>query len=356
MAFIAVHLGAGFHSKKHEYEYNELCRRACITGMKLLKSGASSVAAAAQVCKMLEDDKMTNAGTGSNLTTAGEVECDASIMCTDHNRGAAVGCISGVKNPILAAEKLLSESFKQLSHGRVSPLFLVAHGARQFAESVGLEIVTKSELLSESAIMRFEHWTEVFADELRVTHTNSGSENEDMITDTVGVICLDMKGELAVASSSGGVTMKQPGRVGPAAMIGSGVWTVTAKDSKVAVCTSGTGEDIISTNLACRCAESQMTTSDELESLSMLMKYDFAQSQAVQLRPPAAGLLLMKLTQSDKSQLVRFCYAHTTPSMSVGYMAHNASSPTLIMSRSKEGPLGQPVIGGYAKRINSFDT
>ncbi|KAK9329793.1 nucleophile aminohydrolase [Lipomyces starkeyi] len=357
MAFIAVHLGAGFHSKKHEYEYNELCRRACIAGMKLLKSGASSVAAAAQVCKMLEDDKITNAGAGSNLTTAGEVECDASIMCTYHNRGAAVGCISGVKNPILAAEKLLSESFKQLSHGRVSPLFLVAHGARQFAERVGLEIASKSEMLSESAIMRFEHWTEVLADDMRVAHThNSDIENEDMITDTVGVICLDMKGELAVASSSGGVTMKQPGRVGPAAMIGSGVWTVTAKDSKVAVCTSGTGEDIISTNLACRCAESQMTTSDELESLSMLMKDDFVQSQAVQLRPPAAGLLSMKLTQSDESHLLRLCYAHTTPSMSVGYMAHNARSPSLIMSRSKEGSLGQPVIGGYAKRINLLDT
>ncbi|KAK9237087.1 nucleophile aminohydrolase [Lipomyces kononenkoae] len=352
MAFIAVHLGAGFHSKKHEYEYNNLCRKACIAGMKLLKSGVSSVTAAAQVCKILEDDKITNSGTGSNLTTAGEIECDASIMCTIHNRGAAVGCISGVKNPILAAEKLLSDSFKQLSHGRVSPLFLVAHGARQFAESVGLEIATKSDLLSESAIVRFEHWTKILADDMHALD----HDNEDMITDTVGVICLDINGELAVASSSGGVVMKQPGRVGPAAMIGSGVWTATAIDSKVAVCTSGTGEDIISTNLACRCAESQLTTTDEIESLSSLMKNDVLRSQAVQLQPPAAGVLAMKVTQGDGSRLLRFNYAHTTPTMSVGYMANNETIPTVVMSRSKDASLGQPIMGGYSKRIKLFDT
>ncbi|KAK9368054.1 nucleophile aminohydrolase [Lipomyces kononenkoae] len=349
MAFIAVHLGAGFHSKKNENEYNELCRKACIAGMKLLKSGVSSVVAAAQVCKILEDDKITNSGTGSNLTTAGEIECDASIMCTIRNRGAAVGCISGVKNPILAAEKLLSESFKQLSHGRVSPLFLVAHGARQFAESVGLEIATKADLSSKSAIVRFEQWAEILADD---KHSTIGHGNEDIITDTVGVICLDINGEIAVASSSGGVAMKQPGRVGPAAMIGSGVWTAAANDSKVAVCTSGTGEDIISTNLACRCAESQLTTTDEIETLSSLMKDDFLRSQAVQLKPPSAGILAMKVTQTDESRLLVLNYAHTTPTMSVGFMANNERTPTVLMSRSKEASLGQPVMGSYAKRIN----
>ncbi|KAJ8096902.1 nucleophile aminohydrolase [Lipomyces tetrasporus] len=355
MVFIAVHIGAGFHSKKREYGYNELCRRACIAGTKLLNSGLSSVAAAAQVCKILEDDEITNSGTGSNLTTAGEIECDASIMSTYHNRGAAVGCVSGVKNPVLAAEKLLSESFKPLSHGRVSPLFLVAHGARQFAENVGLELATKADMLSDSAIIRFEHWNEVFATDVRTAgmHNNLDNGNEDMITDTVGVICLDQKGELAVASSSGGVAMKQPGRIGPASMIGSGVWTATTQDRKIAVCSSGTGEDIITTNLAYRCAEAQLTATDELESLSMLMKNDFLRSQAIQLKPPAAGILSIKLTKSDESHMLSLYYAHTTPSMSVGYMAASARNPTVLMSRIKIG--GQPVIGEYAKRINLFD-
>ncbi|KAA8516015.1 hypothetical protein F0562_019194 [Nyssa sinensis] len=108
--FVAVHVGAGFHSPSNEKALRSAMKRACLAAAALLRKGSGgcldAVSAAIQV---LEDDPSTNAGRGSNLTEDGHVECDASIM--DGNSGAfgAVGAVPGVRNAIQIAALLAKE-------------------------------------------------------------------------------------------------------------------------------------------------------------------------------------------------------------------------------------------------------
>ncbi|KAK9383434.1 nucleophile aminohydrolase [Kockiozyma suomiensis] len=353
MSFVAIHLGAGFHSQKLAKRYETLCSEACRLGIRLLESeNLNAQAAAAGICKFLEDDPLTNSGTGSNLTATGTIECDASIMSSEHNRGASVGCISGVKNPVLVAEKLLSVSFTPLSAGRVAPLFLVGEGARQFANDQQLELASLETLATKSAIIRYEYWSEILNSPGASSIANPSNDDDDLITDTVGVICVDLDGHIAVASSSGGIAMKQCGRIGPAALIGSGIWA--ARDahsgSKVAVCTSGTGEDIISYNLASRCAQQLLNSDDEHQTVASLLS-DFSQSPAIQLLPAAGGILAVKTEldpDNSRDILLQAFYGHTTKSMCAGFMASKWDSPKVSVSRT---PNGRPSVLGTAVRI-----
>ncbi|KAK7207556.1 nucleophile aminohydrolase [Myxozyma melibiosi] len=368
MVFIAVHLGAGVHSQKLSKRYKAICNEACRLGTHLLISHPSPSAqtVAATVCKFLEDSNLTNAGTGSNLTAAGTIECDASIMSSEFCRGAAVGCISGVRNPVLVAERLLRQSFVPLSAGRVAPLFLVGDGALQFAKAQDMELATTEDLSTRSSIIRYEYWNEILDpstdnDPEEAAHRGDDEVLCDLITDTVGVICVDVNGEIAVASSSGGVAMKQQGRIGPAALVGSGIWA--AKDdagSKVAVCTSGTGEDIMSTNLASRCAQTLLrppTTSpsddqDELRLVSSLLSTDFSNSPALQLRPASAGILAVKTELGNEDGgndvLLQAVYGHTTKSMCVGFMTPDWGAPKVTISRNETGA---PTVSGLVARM-----
>ncbi|KAK9466489.1 nucleophile aminohydrolase [Lipomyces arxii] len=350
MSFIALHLGAGYHSPKLEKEYKILCNHACKLGQSLLNSGKSSATVAAQVCAYLEDSYLTNAGTGSNLSANGEVECDASIMSTTMERGAAVGCISGVKNPVLVASRLLEKSSEQLSHGRLSPLFLVSEGAHQFAVANGLQHATHEDMTTDLSLARFEHWSQILSSGEEAHEAEIGDELNETVNDTIGVICLDRYEELAVASSSGGIAMKPPGRVGPAALLGSGVWLSTDEECKVATCSSGSGEDIISTNLASRCAAAVMDSSNEAESLSDLLNQGFVKSKAIQLRPAAAGVLAMKLSNLGHFYLLTLAYSHSTKSMCIGYLADTAKSPTIVMSRQQSNAT-TVVTGEFAQKI-----
>ncbi|GAX85469.1 hypothetical protein CEUSTIGMA_g12885.t1 [Chlamydomonas eustigma] len=156
---VAVHVGAGNHSAKKEDNYKRTMSVACNASAAALQQSKGALISCCDAIKHLEDDPITNAGVGSNLTFEGYVQCDASIMSGDGLFGA-VGAVHGVRHPVQAAYLLANESCEPMTCGRVRPIMLVsdAHlspdqmlsmlvseGARRYAESRGLEVAANDQ-------------------------------------------------------------------------------------------------------------------------------------------------------------------------------------------------------------------
>ncbi|TKS85377.1 Threonine aspartase 1 [Collichthys lucidus] len=236
--FVLVHAGAGYHSESKAKEYKHVCKRACQRAVDRLKAGALAVEAVAAALVELEDSPFTNAGMGSNLNLSGEIECDASIMDGKSLHYGAVGAISGIKNPVLVANRLLSEAQKgKLSAGRIPPCFLVGRGAHDWAVSHGIPPCPSEKMATKfslSAYKRNKRKMEL-AEKMDTGHNQTkrrrqSNENENGSggLDTVGAVVVDLEGNVAAAVSSGGLAMKHPGRVGQAAHYGCGCWAENA--------------------------------------------------------------------------------------------------------------------------------
>ena len=283
---------------------------------------------------VLEDAGETNAGFGSNLTESGTVEMDAGLMDGSSLLFGSVGAISGVKNPILVAQKLVEEQGKGLLPlGRVPPGFLVGEGATEWAVRHNIATIDTESLISEKAAKLYKHYKKKLdaykmsmqlasANAKRKREANRMSGNngcltnienckrlkqetdyldvndqvrsndgattsklldgnttlssgdgtndvnerlsdpgdkdeddddvvDDKVHDTVGVVVLDRSGRVASTVSSGGIALKQPGRVGQASCFGCGCWAqrpIQAEaENSTAVSTTG---EIIMTILA----------------------------------------------------------------------------------------------------------
>ena len=287
---------------------------------------------------VLEDAGETNAGFGSNLTEAGTVEMDAGLMDGSSLLFGSVGAISGVKNPILVAQKLVEEQGKGLLPlGRVPPGFLVGEGATEWAVRHNIATIDTESLISEKAAKLYKHYKKKLDaykmsmqlasanakrkreanrmsgtngclsnienckrlkqetdyldvnDQVRSNDgattsklldgnttlgsgdgTNDVSERlsdpgdkededdddvvDDKVHDTVGVVVLDRSGRVASTVSSGGIALKQPGRVGQASCFGCGCWAqrpIQAEaENSTAVSTTGEMNMASSTTLS----------------------------------------------------------------------------------------------------------
>jgi beta-aspartyl-peptidase (threonine type) len=211
---IIVHGGAGPIKDDSLPARLEGCRRAALAGWKILDQGGGALDAAEAAVTVLEDDPLFNAGTGSALNRLGKVEMDAAIMAADGLRAGAVAAVSGIKNPIQLARRVMED-------GR--HVMIAAEGALLFAREIGFPECAPESLVvqSEGARWRSKHGT-------------------------VGCVALDSAGKLAAATSTGGIFDKLPGRVGDSPVIGCGTYA----DAFGAVSCTGYGEAIIRTVLA----------------------------------------------------------------------------------------------------------
>jgi beta-aspartyl-peptidase (threonine type) len=181
------------------------------------KSSAIDVVVRAVV--ELEDEPAFNAGIGSCLTEDGQVEMDASLMDGATLRAGAVGAVRTVRNPIRLAQAIMDE-------GR--HVFLVDEGAERFARHKGFPEVIQEDLVTVRQRQRWKDW-----------------QQERM--GTVGAVALDTAGHVAAATSTGGISHKQAGRIGDSAIIGAGTY---ADDTSGAASATGEGEAIIRVSLA----------------------------------------------------------------------------------------------------------
>ncbi|MEE6474449.1 hypothetical protein FKM82_010385 [Ascaphus truei] len=155
VGFVLVHAGAGYHSESKAKEYKLVCKRAC---KKAIEKLGGDLAICSQCGFVeLEDSPFTNAGMGSNLNLLGEIECDASIMDGKSLSFGAVGSLSGIKNPVLAANKLLCEGQKgKLSAGRIPPCFLVGDGAFKWAVDHGIPTCPQDIMATKLSVAAFK--------------------------------------------------------------------------------------------------------------------------------------------------------------------------------------------------------
>ncbi|KUI53216.1 Threonine aspartase 1 [Cytospora mali] len=156
---VFVHAGAGYHSYQNEHIHLTMCAKAASQAMRCMKAGGRSTDAVAVALQLLEDNDITNAGIGSNLTIDGQVECDATIV--DHfGRSGACGAVPNIKNPIMLAKLILDTSLVSLPLRRVPPNILIGEGAKKFAAEHGMTVVSNKDLVSKNAEDRFKKWCE----------------------------------------------------------------------------------------------------------------------------------------------------------------------------------------------------
>jgi len=218
---LVIHGGAGTILKKNltdeeEAKYIEKLKEALKTGENILKNGGTSLDAVTKTIMVMEDSPLFNAGKGAVFTAEGQNEMDASIMDGRDLNAGAVACVRHIKNPILAARAVMEDT---------PHVMLVGDGAEDFAEKEGLEIVDSSYFFTES------RWKSYLK-----------AKNNAEKHGTVGAVALDKYGNLAAATSTGGMTYKMKGRVGDSPIIGAGTY---ADNNTCAVSSTGHGEYFI---------------------------------------------------------------------------------------------------------------
>jgi L-asparaginase / beta-aspartyl-peptidase len=232
---IIVHGGAGWIRDEIWPEYQSGTRAAARAGQTMLDAGHSALDAVVAAVIELENNATFNAGYGSSLTTAGLPECDAFVM-TDELLSGAVGSVSGVRNPVLLARIVLEHTPHEL---------MVGAGALELAKTHGVELCDPQELI---VARRYEQWQELKAKDASFERNFVLESAEEPIkasaeftpeqADTVGACAIDVHGRIAVASSTGGIMLKLPGRLGDTPVIGSGSYCGPAG----AVTATGHGE------------------------------------------------------------------------------------------------------------------
>ncbi len=241
---IAIHGGAGTLSRSNispeqEAAYHAALAEILRAGQQVLAEGGSALDAVSLAVDLLEDNPLFNAGHGAVFTSAESHELDAAVMDGRDLRAGAVACVSRIKRPLRAARAVMERSEHVLMAGP---------GAEAFAASQGLELVDPSYFSTE---FRRAQLKRAQAADVTVLDHDGGQDqrplDETRKFGTVGAVALDAQGNLAAATSTGGMTNKRPGRVGDSPLIGAGTY---ADNRTAAISCTGSGEMFIRANAA----------------------------------------------------------------------------------------------------------
>uniref|UniRef100_A0A4X1UVF1 Threonine aspartase 1 n=1 Tax=Sus scrofa TaxID=9823 RepID=A0A4X1UVF1_PIG len=335
--FVLVHAGAGYHSESKAKEYKHVCKRACQKAIEKLQAGALATDAVTAALVELEDSPFTNAGMGSNLNLLGEIECDASIMDGKSLNFGAVGALSGIKNPVSVANRLLCEGQKgKLSAGRIPPCFLVGEGAYRWAVDHGIPSCPPNIMTTRFSLAAFKR-----------------NKRKLELAERVETDFIQLK--------------KRRQSSEKAALYGCGCWaenTGAHNPYSTAVSTSGCGEHLVRTILARECSHA-LQAEDAHQALLETMQNKFISSPFLASEDGVLGGVIVLRScrcsaepnspQNKQTLLVEFLWSHTTESMCVGYMSAQDGKAKTHISRLPPGAVaGQSVaIEGGVCRLES---
>jgi len=281
---LIIHGGAGRLAAGRREAARSGCAAALEAGCAVLARGGSALDAVEAAVRVMEDDPVFNAGYGSVLNAAGEVELDAAIMDGATLDVGGVAAVQGVRHPVSVARRLVRER----------PILLAAEGARAFAARRGAELCAPEDMIHPD----------------RRTAMPGGN-------DTVGAVALDAAGNLAAAGSTGGLAGKMPGRIGDTPIPGAGLY---ADNPRGGVALSGEGEAIARLTLAARIMD------------------DLAGGGAPQAAVESAVARLAALGEGGAIALSRaglFGWAHNAPDFTVG-LARDDLPPRVHLSKAEE--------------------
>ena len=236
---IAIHAGAGTMNKQEMSQLLEAQIRGALleavqAGHHVLRLGGSSLDAVEAAVTILEDSPHFNAGRGAVFNADGKNELDASIMDGSNLQAGAVAGVHNIRNPILLARKVMTHS---------PHVMLMGEGAVSFAREQGLEFADDDYFFTQH---RWDQLQKVKA-ESDDTSASIAGQYPDRWMSTVGAVALDSHGNLAAATSTGGMTNKRFGRVGDSPIIGAGTY---ADNRSCAVSATGHGEYFIRATVA----------------------------------------------------------------------------------------------------------
>jgi len=247
---IAIHGGAGTLVKgmmttELEKQYKAALKEALYAGYSVLESGETSIEAVEKAVIVLEDSHLFNAGKGAVFTADETHEMDASIMNGKNLNAGAVSLISGIKNPISLAYDVMEKS---------EHVFLAGEGAIQFAKMNNFAIEPASYFYDD---FRHKQWLEIKdTDSFQLDH----SKKKDSKFGTVGAVACDADGNIAAATSTGGMTNKRFGRIGDSPVIGAGNY---ANNKTCAISCTGSGEffirGVVAYDVACLIEHKEMS-------------------------------------------------------------------------------------------------
>ncbi len=244
---IIVHGGAGNIPEERRAAAHAGCQEAARIGWRVLQNGGSALDAVEAAARSLEDNPLFNAGTGACLNRDGRIELDAGIM---EGHTLQVGAIAGVeciKNPITVARRVLESPH----------VLLISGGAQEFAQEQGIPLCDPEDLITD---YQYQQWQRLLAEEeaqevsqeprYHRREFRSVTRPEEQ-HGTIGAVAIDNDGNLAAATSTGGIHNKYHGRVGDSPLVGCGFYA----DENAAISCTGQGEDFIRLLIAKRAAD-----------------------------------------------------------------------------------------------------
>lgn len=275
---LVIHRGAGAITNASMTPEKERLYRAGLdsalqAGYRILEQGGTALDAVETSIKIMEDDSLFNAGRGAVFTNAGRNELDASIMDGATLAAGAVAGVTTIKNPISAARAVMERS---------PHVMMAGQGAEQFAAASGCEGVDQRWFFTHDKWMSLQKLK--LADSIKLLERQKGGKSRsqwrgtnDEKYGTVGAVALDMHGNLAAATSTGGMTNKRFGRIGDSPVIGAGTY---ADNNTCAVSCTGWGEYFIRLVMA-------KTVADRMELAKETL--DDAATEMIMKRLPALG-------------------------------------------------------------------
>jgi beta-aspartyl-peptidase (threonine type) len=263
---LAIHGGAGTIPKNMpegtKQEYLKTLREALEIGKKMLADGGTSLDAVERVVRFLEDDPKFNAGKGAVFTHEGTNEMDAAIMDGRTLSCGSVASLKTIKNPISLARMVMEKS---------PHVFMVGEGAEKFAVEMKVERVDPKYFFTQ------RRWDELQQEIEKEKARQKPPEPDQLDRDTVGAVALDVHGNLAAATSTGGMKNKRFGRLGDVPVIGAGTY---ANNRTCAISATGKGEEFIKHTVA--------------HDISALMEY-----RGMSLQQAADEVIQRKLKKED---------------------------------------------------------
>lgn len=261
---IAIHGGAGTILKSNmtlekEKAYTEGLKDAIEAGEIILKNGGLALDAVEAAVISLENNPLFNAGKGAVFNNAGKNEMDAAIMNgSDLSAGAITG-VTNIKNPVSLAKAVMEQS---------EHVFLAGLGAMDFAKKVGAQLEDDAYFYVQ---LRYDQFLQAKqSDSILLDHTSTNLEGEGKKFGTVGAVAKDIHGNLAAATSTGGMTNKKFGRIGDSPMIGAGTY---ANNATCAVSCTGHGElfirSVVAYDVSCLMAYKGLSLQEACEEVVM---------------------------------------------------------------------------------------
>jgi beta-aspartyl-peptidase (threonine type) len=232
---IMVHGGAGaldnVKDEKTAVRYLESIRMILEHGREIMQLGGSAMEAVEACASLLEDDPVFNAGCGSVLNENGKVEMDAAIMDGRDLKAGAVAGVDNIANPIQLARLVMTES---------EHVLLISEGAMRFADHCGMQRVPEHYFYTPDRVEQLKQARR--RHKMMLDHDDSDEDSGDQKYGTIGAIARDQNGDLAAATSTGGIVNKRMGRVGDSPIVGAGVY---ADNETCAVSATGYGEEFM---------------------------------------------------------------------------------------------------------------